>query len=153
MYWSSTHPDSTLKNIGECVSKSTLRKLHLEMNMPASGEAPVTEERPKEWLQCVEVGGKELIQSLVDSHLEDLYLFLYYKTHSYSRSRSYIRISTRSTRSVSKSTQDNSSSQHNKKSERTTRNSPALLTRGSTVTFNNCINRFSLPQQKCTIIF
>ena len=55
LYWSSTHPDSTLKNIGECVSKSTLRKLHLEMRMPASREAPLTEERAKEWLQCVEV--------------------------------------------------------------------------------------------------
>ena len=83
LYWSSTHPDSTLKNIGECVSKSTLRELRLQMNMPASGEAPVTVERGKEWLQCVEVGGKELIQSLVDSHLEDLYLILYYKTCSY----------------------------------------------------------------------
>ena len=82
LHWSSTHPDSTLKNIGECVSVSTLRKLHLiiEMNMPASGEAPVTEERAKEWLQCVEVGGKELIQSLIDSHLEDLYITLYYGT-------------------------------------------------------------------------
>ena len=76
LHWSSTHPDSTLKNIGECVSKSTLRGLELKMDMPASGEAPVTEERAKEWLQCVEVGGKELIQSLVDSHLEDLSLIL-----------------------------------------------------------------------------
>ena len=82
LHWSSTHPDSTIKNIGECVSKSTLRILHLEMNMPALGEAPVTEERAKEWLQCVEVGGKELIKSLVDSHLEDLYLILYYDTRS-----------------------------------------------------------------------
>ena len=83
LYWSSTHPDSTLKNIGECVSKSTLRTLHLELNIPASGEAPVTEEleRAKEWLQCVEVGGKELIQSLVDSHLKVLRLIL----HSYTR--------------------------------------------------------------------
>ena len=72
LYWSSTHPDSTLKNIGECVSKSTLRKLELVMSMPASGEAPVTEERAKEWLQRVEVGGKELIQSLEDSHLKAL---------------------------------------------------------------------------------
>ena len=83
LYWSSTHPDSTLKNIGECVSKSTLRKLRLVMNMPALGEAPVTEERGKEWLQCVEVGGKELIQSLVDSHLEDLNLILSSDTRSY----------------------------------------------------------------------
>ena len=48
------------------------------MSMCASGEAPVTEERAKEWLQCVEVGGKELIQSLVDSHLKYLRLFLDY---------------------------------------------------------------------------
>ena len=82
IYWSSTHPDSTLKNIGECVSKSTLRKLHLVMNMP-SGEAPVAEERVKEWLQCVEVGGKKLVQSLEDSHLQTLYIELYYTTHSY----------------------------------------------------------------------
>ena len=86
--WSSTHPDSTLKNIGECVSKSTLRKLQLLMNMPASGEAPVTEERAKEWLQCVEMGGKELIQSLVDSHLEDLRLYLtYLNDHQLKQSR------------------------------------------------------------------
>ena len=83
LYWSSTNPDSTLKNIGECVRKSTLREVHLEMIMPASGEAPVTEERAKEWLQCVEVGGKELIQSLVDSHLEDLHLLLCGETRSY----------------------------------------------------------------------
>ena len=83
LYWSTTHPDSTLKNIGECVSKSTLRKLLLEMNMPASGEAPVTEERAKEWLHCVEVGGKELIQSLVDSHLKYLRLILFDETCLY----------------------------------------------------------------------
>ena len=53
------------------------------MNKPASGEAPVTEERAIEWLQCIEVGGKELIQSLVDSHLENLYLMLSNTTRSY----------------------------------------------------------------------
>ena len=73
LIWISTHPDSTLKNIGEYVSKSTLRKLELKMIMP-SDEAPVAEERAKEWLQCVEVGGKELIQSLEDSHLQTLVL-------------------------------------------------------------------------------
>ena len=83
MYWSSTHPESKLKNIGECVSKSTLSKLRLVMNMPASGEAPGTEERAKEWLQCVEVGGKEFIQSLMDSNIEDLNLFLSSDTCSY----------------------------------------------------------------------
>ena len=108
LHWSSTHPDSTLKNIGECVSKSTLRILHLKMNMPAlgetqvseerakdwlqmvnmpaSGETPVSEERGREWLQCVEVGGKELIQSQAESHLEHLILTIenfVEDTHSY----------------------------------------------------------------------
>ena len=83
LYWSSTHPDSTLKNIGVCISKSTLRKLRLAMIMPASGEAPVTEERAKVWLHCVEVGGKELIQSLVDSHIKSLCLMLSNTTRSY----------------------------------------------------------------------
>ena len=41
------------------------------MIMP-SNEAPVAEERVKEWLQCVEVGGKELVQSLENSHLQTL---------------------------------------------------------------------------------
>ena len=86
--WSSTHPDSTLKNIGECVSKSTVRILELVINMP-SGEAPVAEERAKEWLQCVEVGGKELVQSLEVSHLQTLYLLLDYKTHSKLRQQSH----------------------------------------------------------------
>ena len=88
LYWSSTHPDNTLKNIGECVSKSTLRELDLYMNMP-SGEAPVAEERAKEWLQCVEVGGKALIQSLEDSHLQTLYLALDYTTRSKLRQQSH----------------------------------------------------------------
>ena len=88
LYWSSTHPDSTLKKIGECVSKSTLRKLYLVMIMP-SGEAPVAEERANEWLQCVEVGGKELIQSLEDSHLQTLYLALDYTTLSKLRHHSH----------------------------------------------------------------
>ena len=79
LYWSSTHPDSTLKEIGECVRMSTLKQLILEINMPSATASvprankwplpPAAKERAKEWLQCVEVGGKELIQSLEDSQL------------------------------------------------------------------------------------
>ena len=62
--WTCTHPDSTLKKIRECVRKSKLRilELHMHRSRPV-GEAPTTEQ-VKEWLQCVEVGGQELIQSL-----------------------------------------------------------------------------------------
>ena len=68
LFCSITHPDSTLKKIKECVSKSTLRTLKLYIYMPRpSGETP-TAERAKEWLHCVEIGGKELIHSLEDNH-------------------------------------------------------------------------------------
>ena len=83
LYWSSTtHPDSTLKKIGECVSKSTLRELGLVINMP-SGEAPLAEERAKEWLLCVVVGGKELVQFQINSHLQSINLKLNHKTQLY----------------------------------------------------------------------
>ena len=67
LFCSITHPDSTLKKIGECVSKSTLRTLQLNISMPRPGETPTTE-RAKEWLHCVEIGGTELIHSLEDNH-------------------------------------------------------------------------------------
>ena len=84
--WSSKCPDSTLEKIGECISKIALTKLYLEMNIPASGETPLTEERAKEWLQRVEEGGEKIIQSLENNNLaiENLYLVINYnKTRLY----------------------------------------------------------------------
>ena len=75
LYWSSAHPDSTLKKIGECVSKSTLEELELIMNIPSGEEACSLEE-----------GGKELVQFLEDSHLQILHLKLYYIAYSYLQS-------------------------------------------------------------------
>ena len=86
LYLSFIHLD---KRIGEFICKSTLKNLCLEMIMP-SNEAP---ERVKEWLQCVEVGGKELVQSLENSHLQTLDLLLdfttrpYFKEHQLDQSR------------------------------------------------------------------
>ena len=48
----------------------------------------MAEERAKEWLQCVEVGGKELVQSLEDSHIQELDFALHYETYSYYRHHS-----------------------------------------------------------------
>ena len=48
----------------------------------------MTEERAKEWLQCVEVGGKELIQYLVDSHLEELDFISNYHTSYFEKHQS-----------------------------------------------------------------
>ena len=79
--WSCTHPDSILKEIGECVRKSTLRTLTMFiLRSQPSGEAP-TVEQVKEWLQCVKVGGKELIQSLEDSQLQTVTLYLYKRSN------------------------------------------------------------------------
>ena len=63
LQWSSSHPDSALKEIGECVRKNTPRIVQLHIHRPLSlGEAPTAEqtsetvEQVKEWLQRVEVG-------------------------------------------------------------------------------------------------
>ena len=74
--WSCTHPDSTLKEIGECVRKSTLRILKLRIFRSQPSGAALTVDQVKEWLQCVEVGGKEIIQSLEDSQLQKVTLFM-----------------------------------------------------------------------------
>ena len=69
LIWSCIHPDSTLKEISKCVRNSKLTKLKLQMYRPQpSGEAE-TVEQVKEWLKCVEVGGKELMLSLENCRL------------------------------------------------------------------------------------
>ena len=77
LYWTSTHPDNTLKKIGESVRKTrTLRTLYLEMDI-----APEAERRANEWMQHVEVGGKELMLSLEDSHLQELTIDISSRMH------------------------------------------------------------------------
>ena len=77
--WLSTQPDSTLKEIGEGIRKSKLRSLELNilMLLPSSRKL-ATVERAKVWLQCLKVGGQELIQSQEDSQLCTLSLNSYY---------------------------------------------------------------------------
>ena len=99
LYWSSTCPDSTLKKIRKYVKMSTLEQLILKINMPSATASaprankwplpPAAKERAKEWLQCVEVGGKELIQSLEDSQLfQKLFLKCDFTTQRYFESDS-----------------------------------------------------------------
>ena len=77
--WICTHPDSTLKEIGEGVRKSKLRLLELKMLMLLpSSRAIATVEKAKYWLKCLKAGGQELIQSQEESHLENLSLDGYY---------------------------------------------------------------------------
>ena len=81
MWWSSTHPDTTLKKVAEYVRKSTLRKFALYRMIRPSGEPRMSEKEIIEWLQQVEVGGKEFILSLKDSHAHlesfSLHLFIF----------------------------------------------------------------------------
>ena len=73
--WTSTHPDTTLKKMAECIKKSTLRILNLYIVIPQPlCEPRVSLEEAREWLQHVEVGGKEFILSLEDSRLESFSL-------------------------------------------------------------------------------
>ena len=74
--WSSAHPDNALKEIGESARRSKLKTLTLMQQIPPSYAATV--EKAKEWLQCVEVGGKNLIQSQEDSQLQTLNLIIIY---------------------------------------------------------------------------
>ena len=74
--WSSAHPENTLKEIGESARRSKLKTLALIQPIPPSYAGTV--EKAKEWLQCVEVGGKDLMQSQEDSQLQTLYLEIQY---------------------------------------------------------------------------
>ena len=60
LLWSLSHPDETLNKIGECVGRSTLKRLELWFYSLSLQ----SEEVVKEWLQSVVVGGNSLIRSL-----------------------------------------------------------------------------------------
>ena len=66
--WSLSHPDESLKKIGECVGRSTLEQLQLFSYSPSLQ----SEEAVKEWVQSVVVGGNSLVRSLEFSHVASL---------------------------------------------------------------------------------
>ena len=75
--WSSV---CLLMKIGQSVRNCMLRTLYLCVAIHTSKREVLIEERAKEWLQYLEVGGKELLQSLEDSHVQSFLLLLHYKT-------------------------------------------------------------------------
>ena len=98
MQWSSTDPEGTLKMMAKGVKKSRLKTLSLTMNtIRTLGEAPAgvhaqevavsQEKKASEWYHSVEVGGRKLIMSLKDCHLESFKLipFLSYSLSLYER--------------------------------------------------------------------
>ena len=66
--WSLSHPDESLKKIGECVGRSKLKKLDLTSFSPSLQ----SEEAVKEWVESVAVGGNSLIRSLEYSQVAKL---------------------------------------------------------------------------------
>ena len=69
LIWSSTRPDNALKNMTASAS-SSLRTLALHMHVPAR----LSVKEQKEWHQHLEIGGKELMKSMEDSHIEMIWL-------------------------------------------------------------------------------
>ena len=63
-----SHPDESLKKIGECVGRSTLKQLNLLSFSPSF----LSEEVVKEWVQSVVVGGNSLLRSLEYSQINYL---------------------------------------------------------------------------------
>ena len=62
--WSSACPDTILMKIGQSVRNCMLRTLYLCVAIHTSKREVLTEERAKEWLQYLEVGGKRSSYSL-----------------------------------------------------------------------------------------
>ena len=72
--WSSTHPDQSVKKMGESVAKSSLKQLSMVMNSPSLE----TEETFKDWTQSVQVGATDLINCLEYHQLQRLELIIEY---------------------------------------------------------------------------
>ena len=64
-----SHPDESLKKIGECVARSTLKQLELYSALPS---LVLSEEAIEEWAQSVMDGGNSLIRSLEYSQVTRL---------------------------------------------------------------------------------
>ena len=71
--WSCTDPGNTLKEIGESVRRSKLRELLLFIRCSSSqSQEQLDMKKAREWVECVEIGGKDLIQSQESSLLQTL---------------------------------------------------------------------------------
>ena len=69
------HHDVALKNIGECVGRSTLKRLQLLSDSPSFQ----SKEALRKWVQSVVVGGNSLIRSLEYSQVAVLVISIYFR--------------------------------------------------------------------------
>ena len=60
LFWSSVHPDISLKKIGECARRTRLKIIYLLLSCPPMQ----SEETAIDWIQSVVVGGNSLIRYL-----------------------------------------------------------------------------------------
>ena len=79
LYWTLSHPDESLKMIGECVGRSTMETLRLCLLPPSSQ----SEESVKEYVQGIVVGGNSLIHSLKSSQVTELSITVYIRHISF----------------------------------------------------------------------
>ena len=77
--WSCTDPGNTLKEIGESVRRSKLRELTMTIWLipPSQVEPDMKKAEDLEWVECLEIGGKDLIQSQENSLLQTLDMVIY----------------------------------------------------------------------------
>ena len=68
LVWTLSHPDESLKMIGECVGRSRMGQLELYFFSPSLQ----SEEAVKEWLQGIVVGGNSLVHSLKSCQVTEL---------------------------------------------------------------------------------
>ena len=68
LQWTLSHPDKSLKMIGECVGRSTMERLTLFLFPPSMQ----SEEAVAEWVQSMVVGGDSLMHSLQSCQVTEL---------------------------------------------------------------------------------
>ena len=79
LQWTLSHPDETLKMIGECVGRSTIEQVILGLCSPSLQ----SEEAVAEWVQSIVVGGNSLIHSLKSCQVTELTIIVVLKKLSF----------------------------------------------------------------------
>ena len=88
LIWTLSHPDESLKMIGECVGRSTMERLSLYFYSPSLQ----SEEAVKEWVQSIVVGGNSLIHSLKSCQVTVLTISVVLENISFSIDANVVRV-------------------------------------------------------------
>ena len=88
LIWTLSHPDESLKMIGECVGRSTMEQLSLYFYSPSLQ----SEEAVKESVQSIVVGGNSLIRSLTSCQVTLLTIGVVLEDISFSIDANVVRV-------------------------------------------------------------